>query len=487
MRSWWLISLVSMACGGVSSPIGDAGPDGAGDGGGGVDAAPPGEYRSGSRLRARILVTADGQRDFQGFVDSQLGAGCWFSRAADGEERCLPSEAGSGGWYFLDAACSADQAVAAQWGDCPPGPPTTIHVSDSSTCPPVTRVHRTGAAVVPTMLYFRDPFDGMCKVQTPSADAVYYRVGTEIPATDYVSAVRRRDGSGRLQRDVLEGEDGSRMLTWSLTDTQRGEACYFDHAIDSELRCLPSQSLYDNGYFGDAGCTQPLAVHYPSACAESGDYVTRYERSSCPTRKQIFQLGAQQTPAAVYYSYEPTMCLASGLAAPYTFYGIGAEVNAVSFERADVIVAPGSERLREKLYVTADGLRLAVGWHDSQRDQPCYFSRAVDDSFRCLSFDAFVSTDLFSDMGCLTPFRAGQVYTGWCGTESAPATLVEQLDRCPIAYRVYQAGDAFTPPPLYQRLSDGQCLAFTATNYAWYQVGAEIPPSDLVKGTILTE
>jgi hypothetical protein len=45
---------------------------------------------SGSRIRAQVLITDDGDRAFQGWYDSQRGEACAFVRDAEGTMRCLP-------------------------------------------------------------------------------------------------------------------------------------------------------------------------------------------------------------------------------------------------------------------------------------------------------------------------------------------------------------------------------------------------------------
>lgn len=89
-----------MATGGGSSSAGGAG---GGSAAGGSASRREELYTSGSRLRVRSYVGDDGSRQQVGLYDTQLQTLCAFTRAADGELRCLPL----GGFtaYFGDAQC----------------------------------------------------------------------------------------------------------------------------------------------------------------------------------------------------------------------------------------------------------------------------------------------------------------------------------------------------------------------------------------------
>jgi hypothetical protein len=332
----------------------------------------------------------------------------------------------------------------------------------------------------------------MCRMQTPQTDTTYYRLGPEIPPSDFVAAERTTEGTGRLQRDYLTGEDGSFVSSWRVHDTQRDEDCFLDYGVDGELRCMPSGTLSLGNYYANTTCSEEVAVLALFPCSDPGSYVSRSLRDTCPARTQVYQIGPAQPLPRVYYSYDD-MCMDSGIdPATYDFYTAGVEVNAASFERFDLLLEPGSERLRQESYVTADGFRLGSSWRDTQRDESCSFGRATDDTLRCMTFDASIDPDLYSDMACTMPFRAGRQYIGWCGSgEAAPTAIVEPMGECPIRYKLYQVGGPMTVTgSLYWRSSDGMCFpqeSGDGTFYRYYQIGPEIPPSMLVKASELTE
>jgi hypothetical protein len=90
----------------------------------GVDAA-----RSGSRVQVRVVSGPAGERQSGGFHDTQLGADCTFSVAADGKLRCLPTM-GLVGTYYADPSCAQPLA----WGAY--GPAQYAASSDPTRCAP---------------------------------------------------------------------------------------------------------------------------------------------------------------------------------------------------------------------------------------------------------------------------------------------------------------------------------------------------------------
>lgn len=68
-------------------------------------------YKSGTRLRARRVVSADGAEQFVGFRDLDLNIDC-FIQKFEGQTLCLPSMLGIQDGPFSDAGCSAPTAIA---------------------------------------------------------------------------------------------------------------------------------------------------------------------------------------------------------------------------------------------------------------------------------------------------------------------------------------------------------------------------------------
>jgi hypothetical protein len=100
-----------------------------------MDPVPDAEAESGSRLKAKYYVGADGSKQFA-FIwrDTERNEDCSFQRAEDGSLRCLPP-AGAAPSYFADAACTQPVTLTVkQPGACgaPPAQlPTQLYLLDS--------------------------------------------------------------------------------------------------------------------------------------------------------------------------------------------------------------------------------------------------------------------------------------------------------------------------------------------------------------------
>src|SRR5262245_61632415 len=91
--------------GSIDAPLVDApsviGPDPEGS------ADPPdGTERSGTRLKRRLNVTADGFKDQFGWFDSLLGTNCNFSTLSDASSRCIPLAAPELPVQFTNDTCT---------------------------------------------------------------------------------------------------------------------------------------------------------------------------------------------------------------------------------------------------------------------------------------------------------------------------------------------------------------------------------------------
>jgi hypothetical protein len=74
--------------------------------------------QSGTRLKIKYYLGADGSKAFKGFYDSQLNVDCYFAKAADGTVRCIPvaTATTTTANYYADANCTQPVALVSQ---CP--------------------------------------------------------------------------------------------------------------------------------------------------------------------------------------------------------------------------------------------------------------------------------------------------------------------------------------------------------------------------------
>ena len=130
-------SCSSSSAGAPATPTSDGGTDAS------AEALP--DYRSGTRLRARLLTAEGGSALFKGWHDKDLDFDCAFGPAEDSMTRCLPQSRSLND--FADAAC-ANRVVAASPGCVPPK-----FVSALGTCSTGAPVFRVGAKLAAATIY----------------------------------------------------------------------------------------------------------------------------------------------------------------------------------------------------------------------------------------------------------------------------------------------------------------------------------------------
>jgi hypothetical protein len=141
------------------------------------------------------------------------------------------------------------------------------------------------------------------------------------------------DESGsRLQLLVVQGTDGSQVSQGFFMDTQRHERCSFQLVGVSSYACLPVDGIAQQalGYYGDSGCSQPIAT-YASTC--SGP-TPLYVQSFVPCGISLSQING--AISGNVYAGSPASCTAVSPTQQSQlgigpFYHVGATVPASSF------------------------------------------------------------------------------------------------------------------------------------------------------------
>lgn len=154
------------------------------------------QMTSGSRLRARYLVSDDGARSFVGWYDSARSENCSFMPAPDGVTRCLPfvpaqvSKLLSGA--FGDSTCTRRIAQRqASPNSCTTTAPMFAYESIGTVCAPAFRYY-DWAELYDGPVY--SIVNGAC-VAGSSAPNEFY-VGQEVPASTwaaYASAIEQHE------------------------------------------------------------------------------------------------------------------------------------------------------------------------------------------------------------------------------------------------------------------------------------------------------
>jgi hypothetical protein len=193
LKSALPLALLAAAC--VSPPDGGT-PSGASvDAGrsadGGIPVVVPPDTAqplSGTRLKAIYLQSSDGARHFTGYWhDAQRGEDCTFT-AVDGVTYCLPPGAtGNGLDWYPTSACT--ERVHPASADCAPAAYAWFYTGAACGEYGGLHVYATGPLQPATLLYFKDPSSGACRMPTNEL-AVPYQHLTEVPLSAFATATR---------------------------------------------------------------------------------------------------------------------------------------------------------------------------------------------------------------------------------------------------------------------------------------------------------
>jgi hypothetical protein len=149
---------------------------------------------SGSRLKAKWYVGADGSKQFLGWHDSQLNTDCDFEVASDGATRCIPAYPTGAlvATYFADTACS--QALAYSYHGCTGPTFASQSAAASASCALTPATH-----IYPISAYSGTVYEGSsasCSAVTSAAILgayTFYSIGSEVSPSQFVQATIQTD------------------------------------------------------------------------------------------------------------------------------------------------------------------------------------------------------------------------------------------------------------------------------------------------------
>jgi hypothetical protein len=448
---------------------------------------PQAPYTSGSRLRAKWRVSADGARDFIAWHDSQLNVDCFWYPTSDGVTRCLPMGAPFTSAY-ADAACTQAAIVLNASDPCAAQLPAyAITYAPPSGCSGNWgRVHARGAKVAQTTYYFQG---SSCTAQTVSAgDALY--ATTDVANVTFVGAKVDQvvSAATRLRGEFIVADDGTREMSHWF-DSQFSWSCRQGNAVDGQIRCIPDLRLGESTVeWADTMCTMHVAPLQGTFCDDAGvgPFIGRVEPlddSGCGshTGSRAFATGAAiPDGSTIYNGIPPTSC--NPTTAPYTYYREGAEAPPSQFV-ATPLTPTGAGRLQLSAYTpaAADGRAFPrrATWRDTQLGTDCRFTTAADGVERCVPVGIGI---FFSDSACTQPVAA---LNDPCDPSPKYAIHVEPTG-CPGKSHVYPVLTATSAAQLYTD-SGGTCTAVSPTAYPLVAVGAEVAASMLATSTITTD
>jgi hypothetical protein len=435
---------------------GDAGdapssPDGA-DGPGG-DAGPRGPlpaWRSGTRLRARLLKAADGpEAIFQSAYDSELATPCAFGRAGDDATRCMPPAAVA---FFGDDACKSP--ILSMTAGCAPG----THVSLFESC--LAHGYKVGPKVTPAKVFARNPAGACIEVQGVTND--FYGL-TAVADSRFVAAAELRD-----DRDVFlsmrywKSDDGG-LFPLGAWDVQRRAACApgFDDYLDHCVPAVVAPASRSVPAFADAMCKNPVGYLSRVCAAEPVTAVGLWAADTCG---QTMYYAEATKLATMPYRSQGAACFPwTAPPADYEFYTPGETIPIGALPDLSTVLE-GAGRLKVRRYDTS-GVRMDVNtqFYDSIRKGLC-IPETTTKGLRCMPANAYGVT-FYADDKCASPVHLESKKKLDDPLCAVPRPEVLYVDKGGATcgglptLDLYAVGAPITPAKLYRADSDKGCVA----------------------------
>jgi hypothetical protein len=438
--------------------------------------APDVPTAAGKRLRARHAYFGAHQLHVVGTWDTKLDAWCEFADSGDGKWRCLPGSFYPKDLLYLDAACT--QPVATN----PPGPIDGLYAVDRQLSPcggAAYDLYRRLDSVETLPTFARE--GGTCK-PNPAGVVSVHRL--EKITADTVVGTRVLGEARNGIAPVFIHAEGAVLRQDEWYDTNLDVPCRtviygpgdFWAAPDKMLRCLPLDTQLGGagGYFSDQACQRPATPTF-SRCTP-GHVGERHEDGRCPMVRRYYRLGP----------LVPTLFLSQGAGqtcqpAPGNDLDgreVLEEIPPDALPAAELVLAPGTERIREMLVKTAAGTGPGYHLQDETLQASCWRAETIDGRLHCVPHGlSFRDEHRFADAAC----------TRSLATTSAqrclPSTFAYQME----GTESYRVARVFRDPVLHQgpvyTNSAGTCLA-AATHplgYPDYDLGVEIPFAELAE------
>jgi len=414
-------------------------------------------WRSGKRLRARVLDGGGGALRFLGWHDTQLDVDCSFLLAADGKLRCLPGE--ESGAVYSDAACT--QLFVPELGDAADryrriAPPNDGLCSNPD---PFTAeiaaqwdVVTLGAAQTLARYFFPSsdssaPATTTCAGVDVAGNGYSGHLADPAPPETFVAAQEKTTTEMPLGARIISAEDDSEEIPW-LVDQARGAPC-----APGELPGVPTPLCLPNPLLS-------VPVNDTSACqnvTSMADGQMAMRMHGCPAipAPAVILTAAVDScnvPSTSVLDASPTSCGAA--------FDLSRLVPLAVRES-------GSGRLRARAVTTAAGQAAHASlsplqgleqgdFFDSERNERCNVQDTADGAKRCLPVSA-QRGDLtyFSDPACSVPVAIFAAMAGCAmprpliATPGPPITSDLPPPPTPPVDALYQAGDTPMPGTIY--------------------------------------
>ncbi|HVJ17450.1 MAG TPA: hypothetical protein VM686_18615 [Polyangiaceae bacterium] len=442
-------------------------------------------HASGTRIRGRFGVTAEGDRSWQGWYDSERQEECSFDWAGD-TQRCMPTAISA--YQYMDAACS--QLVAQQVVEEGCAAPAYLSTSQYANCMTEMHLYELGPVVTPVSLY--QLVGDVCMPSPAAVTGTFVSAGAEVPLTAFVSGEAFTDeGTSRVRAHGVLGADGTRAVEgWG--DAEAGKQCDFSLAEDGTRRCFPRTNLLAVGWHSDATCSMLALGHLPmTECATSEpDTVGVMPIVPGCGGARVVERGAPVTTA--YTIDNQQGCIVDMSSPGYQFYLPGNPVPATNYsEIASAVNDADSGRLKPRYNTSSDGGCWFDGWYDSELDTPCDFTTTSDGQLRCTPEQDYSLSvfDTYLDEAC-SQSRAIATLSDCAGTEIPRYVSSLDYSTCSmssVSRQVEGPIEVTALPPLWQQFGT-TCSPYTPDPTRQHvTVGPVLDPTLFMAAEVMVE
>lgn len=425
-------------------------------------------HRQGTRLRGRYVLSEEGDREWYGWVDSQLGHECTFQFGGDGSYYCQPNNYSSSTTVYLDDACSEAIHTRSMTGPCAESDYAMVLPQRECGQSLYYEFYELGEEVELPEIIFRLLSDGSCQPGTVNV-GTWYRQAAKLPQDHFVQAQYGDldvGGVGRVRSVGYTAIDGTRQLeSWRDTALNDMNCRLWPTSDVLASYCVPASQFESNYAAGDA-CETPLYHQTRSCPTEPPEYAMDFANGYCLEVTGFVEVGAEYTDPVNAIDG----CEASELGETTKVYEatpLGIDTFARTMLEVDD-TDPG--RLKPAYDVMDDGGRWFASFWDTEHDVACRFYPTEAGDYRCIPRARFDEVlHVFSDANCSESVAFARDIG--CGTLPALGRYsVYDRDECldfQVPYRSGAAISAAELPEIYA-LVDGVCEPFIAAdgNYA---------------------
>lgn len=455
---------------------------GAAGGSGGANASCPGStnHAPGTRLRGRFIVTAEGDRAWNGWHDTELDEECSFSGLANAGTRCIPGNWQNSLTFYTDAACTSPAYTAGRSDACQRTNYIVSYRAGDCTTPSGYELYELGEPVTATVAYSLSEA-GLCTQVAVTNEPLYLR-GAPVPPDTFVAAEPfTAEGTTRVRATGHLATDGTRqVMGWkdtSLDDT----LCGIRRSEDGEHRCLPHGHGLRGENYADAACTERLGTFTSSCGGEPPRYAMIYANAYCPADGDAMTERGETFTGSVHVDLGAGVCEPSTLPVEEPL-SRATPVPASAFQATSVRTDesdPG--RLKPHYHTSEDGGCWFWKFWDTELGIGCSFDLAEDGVQRCLPGDLGSFADMYTDATCTVPVRVMSLAE--CKNPVIPEYALDGVaTECDTRWRVQRTAPVTTE--LYH-MQLGQCVQVQDTSAL--ALATPVDPTTFMPGELRVE